>query len=111
MGQPPDKARIRELNDAFRTTFTGGRVMMTQTVNELEPEARAKLIAAVRSFDHFDTHNDPHGEHDFGSIETDGEKFFFKIDYYDLAMSQHSVDAASPEATIRVLTIMRADEY
>ena len=111
MGRKPDKARIRELNDAFRTTFTGGRVMMTHTVNEMEPEARAKLIAAVQGFDRFDKGNDPHGEHDFGSIEIDGEKFFFKIEYFDLAMSQHSIDAANPEATIRVLTIMRADEY
>ena len=111
MGQPPDKARIRELNDAFRTTFTGGRVMMTAGVNEKAPEFRARLIAAVQSFDHFDKGNDPHGEHDFGSAEIEGEKFFFKIDYYDLAMSQHSVDAANPEATIRVLTIMHAEEY
>ena len=111
MGQKPDKARIRELNDTFRMTFTGGRVMMTREVNELEAETKAKLVAAVRSFDRFDKGNDPHGEHDFGSVEIDGEKFFFKIDYYDLAMNQHSVDATNPEATMRVLTIMRADEY
>ena len=111
MGEKPDKARIRELNDGFRTTFTDGRVMMTAGVNEMEPEARARLIAAVRSFDRFEKGNDPHGEHDFGSVEIDGEKFFFKIDYYDLAMSQHSVDAANSEATIRLLTIMHADEY
>ena len=111
MGEKPDKARIRELNDVFRMTFTGGRVMMTREVNELEPETKAKLVAAVQSFDRFDKANDPHGEHDFGSIEIDGEKFFFKIDYYDLAMNQHSVNAANPEATTRVLTIMHSDEY
>ena len=111
MGHQPDKASIRELNDALRTTFIGGRVMMTAGVNEMEPEAKAKLVNAVRTFDRFDKGNDPHGEHDFGAIKIAGEKFFFKIDYYDLAMSQHSVDAANPEATIRVLTIMRADEY
>ena len=37
--------------------------------------------------------------------------YYWKIDYYDLAMSQHSLDATNPEATIRVLTIMCADEY
>ena len=111
MGQTPNKSRTRELNDAFHTTFTGGRVMMTRGVHEMEPEARARLIASVRGFNGCDKGNDPHGEHDFGSVEIEGEKFFFKIDYYDLAMSQHSVDAANPDATIRVLTIMRADEY
>ena len=28
-------ARIRELNDAFRKTFTGGKVVMTASVAEL----------------------------------------------------------------------------
>ena len=111
MKQNRDTARIRELNDTFRTTFTGGGVMMTSGVAEMKPEARANLITAVRSFDRFDRGNDPHGEHDFGAVEIEGEKFFWKIDYYDLAMSQHSIDAANPEATIRVLTIMYADEY
>jgi hypothetical protein len=32
------------------------------------------------------TNNDPYGEHDFGSFELAGEKFFWKIDYYDFAL-------------------------
>ncbi len=96
---------------AFRRTFTGGRVMMTSGVNNLESEAKARLLTAVRTFDRFDKDNDPHGEHDFGSTDIDGTKFFWKIDYYDLAMSRGSVDPANAAATMRVLTIMRADEY
>ena len=111
MKQNRDTARIRELNDKFRTTFTSGKVMMTSAVAEMKPEARAKLISAVRRFDRFGKHNNPHGENDFGAVEIEDEKFFWKIECYDLAMSQHSVDAANPDATIRVLTIMRADEY
>ena len=111
MGKPRDTQRIRELNDAFRMTFTGGRVMMTSGVSQLAAETRTKLTAAVQAFDRFTRNNDPHGEHDFGSVEIDANRFFWKIDYYDLAMGQHSVDAANPEATIRVLTIMFADEY
>ena len=111
MKQNCDTARIRELNDAFRTTFTGGRVMMTNGVDALGPSAKAELLSAVRSFSSFTTANDPYCEHDFGSIEVEGQKFLWKIDYYDMAMGQHSVDATNPEATIRVLTIMRADEY
>ena len=111
MEQKRDTTCIRELNDAFRMTFTGGRVMMTMGVDVLGPSAKAELLSAVRSFNSFTTANDPYGEHDFGSIEVESQKFFWKIDYYDMAMGQHSVDATNPEATIRVLTIMRADEY
>ncbi len=103
--------RIRELNDAFRQTFIGGRVMLTRGVNDLEAEAKTKLLADVRNFNRFEKLNDPHGERDFGSIENGGNKFFWKIDYFDLAMNQGSVDPANADATLRVLTIMRADEY
>ena len=52
-----------------------------------------------------------HGEHDFGSFEVAGEKFFWKIDYYDERCEFGSEDPADPEKTMRVLTIMFADEY
>ena len=103
--------KIRELNDAFRKTFEGGRVVTTQGVDALGGEAKAKVIAAVQGFTNFNKANDPHHEHDFGSFTVDGGFYCWKIDYYDLAMSQHSLDATNPEATIRVLTIMCADEY
>lgn len=56
-------------------------------------------------------HNDPHKEHDFGSFEIAGRKFFFKLDYYDSAMEFGSEDPADPSKTTRVLTIMLASEY
>jgi Protein of unknown function (DUF3768) len=55
--------------------------------------------------------NDPHGEHDFGHFEIAGQKFFWKIDYYDAAMEFGSEDPADPTKTTRVLTIMLASEY
>ncbi len=85
--------------------------MMTQGVSYLPDDKRARLIAAVQRFDNFNRGNDPYGEHDFGAVDVDGDKFFWKIDYFDLAMSQHSVDPANPEATIRILILMRTDEY
>jgi predicted nucleic acid-binding Zn-ribbon protein len=103
--------RIRQLNDAFRQTFIGGRVVVTLGVHELRPEANAALIQAVRSFNNFATDNDPHGEHDFGTIVLMGQTFFFKMDYYSPDMQGGSEDPADPEQTTRVLTIMRADEY
>jgi Protein of unknown function (DUF3768) len=103
--------RIRVLNDNFRTTFVGGQVVMTQGVSELPLDAKARVILAVRSFAQFTSDNDPHREHDFGSFAVDGETYFFKIDYYALDLVGGSEDPADPEATTRVLTIMRADEY
>jgi hypothetical protein len=103
--------RIRVLNDNFRSTFVGGQVVMTQGVNTLPIDIRARAILAVQSFGKFTEDNDPHHEHDFGSFEIEGEAYFFKIDYYALDMTGGSEDPADPEKTTRVLTIMRADEY
>lgn len=103
--------KIRTLNDSFRQTFIGGRVMKTDGVAAQDKVTQQKLIAEVKTFNRFEKGNDPYSEYDFGSIKLEGTTFFWKIDYYDLAMSQHSVDPANDEATIRVLTILFADEY
>ena len=102
---------IRVLNDNFRSTFVGGRVLMTASVNALPVDTPARVLLAGQSFDKFTADNDPHREHDFGSFEIEGETYFFKIDYYALDMAGGSEDPADPEKTVRVLTIMRADEY
>jgi Protein of unknown function (DUF3768) len=106
-----DKDKIRALNDSFRQTFIGGRVMKTDGVAALDEEVQLRLIAEVKTFNKFEKGNDPYGEHDFGSIKLEGATFFWKIDYFDWAMSQGSVDPANAEAAMRVLTIMCADEY
>jgi Protein of unknown function (DUF3768) len=103
--------RIRVLNDNFRCTFVGGRVVMTASVNDLPVDTTARVLLAVQSFSNFTKDNDPHREHDFGSFEIDGETYFFKIDYYALDMAGGSENAADPSVTARIMTIMRADEY
>jgi len=103
--------RIRELNDAFRQTFTGGQVVMTLGVAALAENELAQLLERVRRFDTFTKDSDPHGEHDFGSIEIAGQPYFFKVDYYAPDMEGGSEDSADPAKTTRVMTIMRADEY
>jgi hypothetical protein len=105
------RAKIRALNDAFRTSFRGGRVMMTAGVAALEAPVRNAVIEKIRAFDAFDDNNDPWGEHDFVSVEHDGQTFFAKIDYYDRKLEAHSEDAADPEKTCRVMTIMLAEEH
>ncbi|HEY5138130.1 MAG TPA: DUF3768 domain-containing protein, partial [Methylococcales bacterium] len=64
-----------------------------------------------RNFEDFNQGNDPHGEHDFGSFVESGVKYFWKIDYYDLARDYHSPNPADPAVTRRILTLMCADEY
>jgi Protein of unknown function (DUF3768) len=103
--------RIRELNDAFRKSFCGGQVTVTAGVHALPADKKAKVLEMVRTFDNFDSDNDPHGEHDFCSFKIDGESYFAKIDYYDLEVRYGSDDPSDPTKTTRVLTIMRADEY
>lgn len=103
--------KIAKLNDAFRQSFTGGRVMLTAGVNELEGKTKAKLLHQVRNFATFNSDNDPHGEHDFGKIEIEGQNYFWKIDYYNLTLDGGSEDPKNPAITTRVLTNMRSDEY
>jgi hypothetical protein len=103
--------RIRQLNDAFRSTFIGGAVMITQGVEAMPLDQRRSLLQKIRSFDAFSDDNDPHQEHDFGSIDEAGVRCFFKIDYYDRKTEFGSPDPADPAVTTRVMTIMLADEY
>jgi hypothetical protein len=103
--------RVRALNDALRTTLTGGKVMITPGVATLEAEVLQEITEALRAYDDFDVDNDPYGEHDFGMIAVAGYELLFKIDYYDRDLTYHSAIAANPNATTRVLTIMLADEY
>ena len=84
---------------------------MTRGVAALPHDQKAALMAAVMLFSEFDQNNDPHGEHDFGSVTVKGDKFFWKIDYYDRSMEMGSPDPADPKVTKRVLTVMRCEEY
>ncbi|MEB8388531.1 DUF3768 domain-containing protein [Rhodobacteraceae bacterium KMM 6894] len=106
-----DTAQIRALNDAFRQSFTGGRVVITSGTNAMSDADRLALFQAIKSFDAFTPDNDPYGEHDFGSVVINGDTFFWKLDCYDLHCIGHSLDAADPSVTTRILTIMRAEEY
>lgn len=103
--------RIRELNDAFRKSFVGGKVLVTQGVDGLTDGDKKALLAKVRAFDDFNRDNDPHHQHDFVRVEHDGTTYYGKIDYYAKDMESGSEDPADPLQTVRVLTILRADEY
>jgi Protein of unknown function (DUF3768) len=103
--------RIRELNDKFRRNLQGGKVLVTAGVDALGPERVQAILKRVTEFNAFTPDNDPYGEHDFGNFEDGGERFFFKIDYYDEHLEHGSEDPADPDRTSRVLTVMLASEY
>lgn len=87
--------------------------MLTAGVSALPELQRSRVLKAVQSCEDsaFDKANDPYGEHDFIAFDIEGQPYFVKIDYYDVDMKFGSEDPADPEKTVRVLTIMRADEY
>ncbi len=103
--------QVKHLNDILRQKHTGGRIVITSGVQQLSPEGLKSLLRLVAEFNNFSDYNDTWDEHDCGSIEYDGEKYIWKIDYYDLSLSFHSPDKANPFLTERVMTIMRAEEY
>ena len=109
-------AEIRRLNDAFRKSFFGGRVVTTRRVASLDPLILRCLIKAIMEFDDFTEDNDPYGEHDLFAQVCDGEKYFVKIDYYAMEGGVPDLDYGSAEPwdskkTFRVMTIMHASEY
>lgn len=80
-------------------------------MNTLPPKDQSAIREKVETFDAFTPDNDPYGECDFGAFEHNGERIFWKIDYYDTALSKGSEDPTDPQQTVRVLTIMLASEY
>jgi hypothetical protein len=85
--------KIQVLNDRFRQTFLGGRVMMTAGVAAMADNDRRTLLDRVRRFDGFSSENDPYGEHDFGSIDLGDCRYFWKIEYYDRTLTCGYADA------------------
>jgi hypothetical protein len=95
-----------KLNDRFRgmcldVYYTSG---VRDGINDL-----VSLSRSVESFNSFSEDNDPYGEHDFGSLKFEGQKIFWKIDYYDQDL-KYWCDPLYKECR-RVLTVMLAEEY
>src|SRR5438270_9013053 len=104
-------ARIRELNDAFRKSFAGGRVLMTASLAEEPERVRAAVLQAVADFNAFTPDNDPHREHDWGSFQLFGQTWNWQIVYYDMELIGGSEDPADAGQTTRVLTIGPAADW
>ena len=52
-------ARVRTLNDRFRQSGTGGRMLMTAGIAALPHDEQLAIVAAVMAFEAFDPGDDP----------------------------------------------------
>src|ERR1035437_2338759 len=71
---------IANINDGFRLHNV---VQFMVTPGIIESGKQIDIIHKVQKFNDFSEDNDPYGEHDFGSFDFNGERIFWKIDYYD----------------------------
>jgi hypothetical protein len=104
-------ARIRDLNDTFRTTLAAGKCGVSAGVSELGIPFATAAAAAARAYQDFTPDSDPDGEHDFGTFTVEDQRLIWKIDYYDPTLRYGSRDPSNLMETKRVLTIMLAEEY
>ncbi len=112
--------KVADLNDQLRKDmFTGNmlkkhnlknKIVLTPGIAGLNLIDKEKVFASVKYYGNFTKNNNPWGEKDFGSFNFKKETFNWKIDYYDNDMKYHSPDKTNPDKTVRVLTIMKAEE-
>jgi hypothetical protein len=118
---PQQRSRaIAELNDQCRAgTLRQAKTVFTRGCIDrfCDPDdplslfaVQSALLAKVRAHD-CSPDEDPHGERDFGVFEHEGQKLYWKIDYYDPSLSFGSDDPSDVTQTMRVLTILLASEY
>ena len=107
-----DTSKIAALNDLCRKAMgIAGRLVQTSGISALPQEDQSAIREKVETFDAFTPDNDPHKERDFGAFQHNGDRIFWKIDYYDTTLTKGSEDPSDPRQTVRVLTIMLASEY
>ena len=94
------------LNDVCRTNWVD--VVFTSNVL-MGIHNHLGLAQAITEFNDFNEDNDPYGKHDFGGLEWNGTKVYFKIDYYDQEL-KYGGDPLADDCR-RVMTIMTAEEY
>lgn len=105
--------RIRDLNDELRLNgrALNGRMVAMGTLGQEDEEKIIRVYRAAAAFEDWSEGDDPYGEHDFGKFDVDGEAFIFKIDYYSLDEAHGSEHPEDQNTTIRVMTLMSAEDY
>ena len=115
---PVSTSPIRALNDEFRRAGPALGRWKFEGLWLFSPGVQAQGIAflwqtlsEVQRFDTFTANSDPHGVHDFGAFELQGEEVLWKIDYLERGSQFVAYDPSDNARTCRIITIMLADEY
>ena len=105
--------KIAHLKDKARKGLLPGstKVLLTPLVTALPDPTLLRLQSAVAEFEAFTEDNDPYQEREFRAVELEGERYFWKIDYYDRTLRFGGEDPTDASETTRVLTFMHASEY
>ena len=69
------------------------------------------MLEAVRTFADFTADNDPYGEHDFGAVEIDSRRCFWKIDLYEKTVVKGSAVNGSLSTTPRTFLLDRRTRH
>jgi hypothetical protein len=80
--------RIRQLNDAFHSSFRGGKFLLRAGVAELPDMVKAAARHQVAQYKDCTEANDPNGTHDFLKFELSNRSFIFSIVAYDKNLSR-----------------------
>ena len=81
------------------------RAILTDKIAGLPEEKIQGVLLMIREYNDFSESNDPHSEHDFGEFDFEGQKIFWKFDYYNKDMEHFEANGR------RVLMVMFAHEY
>jgi hypothetical protein len=100
---------IRRLNDNFRTSFRGGRILFTGSVAELPDMVKAAVLGQIASFISFESN--AHEEHDYGSFEYCNRMVCWKIEYWDLNLVNLSDDPSNPAKTKRLMIVGLREDW
>lgn len=101
---------IAQTNDILRKLMIPSRkfrIVLSEGVASAENQL--EIVNAVRNFKDWNEDNNPYGENDGAMFVLDGERYYFKFDYYDSNL-EYGLEPTDPNC-IRVLTIMLMSEY
>ena len=86
--------QIAQLNDSIRQGLQ--KLMVSRLLLETIGPALPLLLKQVQTFSNFTSDNDPYGEHDFGAIQFEGHKIFWKIDTFADSSLTYGADDPPP---------------
>ena len=104
--------KIALLNDAFRTTLSGGTVLLTAGVHELPDMVKAAAIQKVATFDDVQRKTTTRTVSTTSAASSSAVAGSSgRLTTSTNAASSAREDPADPQKTTRILTIMLASEY